>query len=103
MLFAVDIGDPVAIAVIISAPLTALFTWLTSREKIKYDGTIIKLTADVDALKKNVGDCHEDRETLRAQVERHERERKEELDELRNMRSEMQDLRERRLHTETDK
>jgi hypothetical protein len=53
----------------VGASVAALFAWLSGRDKLRNDATVVQLRADVKGLTSRVEECDRDRADLRRLVE----------------------------------
>lgn len=87
MLFAQETGTIITVVGMVLASLgasvAALFSWLSARDKLRYDAKIIKLESDISNIQKDILECNNEKEKLRERIEKIEQERQQESKELR--------------------
>lgn len=73
----------------VSAMVAALFGWLTTRDKLRFDVGVAQMKADIAGLQKETAECHrirdEDRQRLQEERERDRQRYEGEIQQLRNM------------------
>lgn len=95
-------GQYVTAGTVALATLSAFFSWLTNRDRLKFDfekndlrKDNIRLTADVAALKKEAEQCHADKEELHQALSIEREERRTQFDQLNERVRELRELSER--------
>jgi uncharacterized protein YlxW (UPF0749 family) len=68
----------------LGALAASLFSWLSARDKLKFDASVVKMQSDLATLQSEVRDCTDERNEVRDKSERVERELREEIRELRD-------------------
>lgn len=74
MLFA-DAADPALVWIgpvlaTVGASVAALFSWLSSRDKLQFDATLVELRAQIATLTAHTAECHEERKAERERADR---------------------------------
>lgn len=64
------------------AVVASLFAWLSARDKLKYDATMVKMQSDIEQLQKDEGECRDQRDKDRENFARVEGELRKEIHEL---------------------
>lgn len=69
MLFAdSDVAAGASVVACLLAAITGLFSWLTARDKLRFDGEIIRLKLSVENLTSKHQDCEEKHDLMRGEL-----------------------------------
>lgn len=64
------------------AVVASLFAWLSARDKLKYDATLVKMQADIEQLQKDERECRDERDRDRENFAKVEDELRREIRDL---------------------
>ena len=66
----------------VGAVVASLFAWLSARDKLKYDATMVKMQSDIEQLQKDEGECRNERDKDRENFARVEGDLRREIKDL---------------------
>ena len=84
-----DVAGGAAVATCIMAVIASLFSWLTARDKYRFDATAAEMKTEIASLRKETQDCHEAHEKARHERDLARKERDALHEEVRVLRARM--------------